>query len=275
MGTTPCQLARVKGGSGRPPPFYFSSVHEMALQTEASKSLSALTPHRGSDGLGRKHDGYCTVHLCQKKYCRRRHGLADQRVTGKVAGAVSTEHGRRSSKWKLPRSERRRLAQFIRENRDPPVEKSGVGYFPIKTPDGVVEMTPIERKMYERLKGAGLNPRCQLSVGAYRIDFAFPEEKVAVEVDGARWHRDREKDEGRDRDLGALGWKVVRIRGSDAVRKDARTVLGPIFRALGMSFLHTQAQRVGGARRRGNSGRWGRHYSIRSYYGSRDRRRRV
>ena len=107
-----------------------------------------------------------------------------------------------------------------------------MGYYPVKTQDGVVEMTPIEREMYRRLTGSRLKPRCQFPVGPYRIDFAFPEAKVAVEVDGSRWHRDKERDASRDRELESLGWKVIRITGSDTVLKDGNTILGPVADAL-------------------------------------------
>lgn len=122
---------------------------------------------RGGEAL--KSDDYCSIHLCQKKYCRRRHSFPRRDATGQRA-ASKERNGGRSSRWNIPRSERRRLAQFIRQNRNPPLQKSGVGYYPIKTPHGMVEMTPIERKMYRRLTGAGLSPRCQFPVGPYRID---------------------------------------------------------------------------------------------------------
>lgn len=203
-----------------------------------------------------KYSNYCTIHLCQRKYCRRRHGSA------KRDAIFSRSAGRK----KIPKGERRRLARYIRKNRDPPIRKSGVGYFPVKTSDdGVVGMTPIEREMYRRMTGAGLRPRCQYPVDSCRIDFAFPEEKLAVEVDGARWHQDREKDQARDRKLEEMGWKVIHITGSDAVRKRARTILGPVFRTLGLTF--TDAQREHRGRR--YPGRWDQHYSIASYEKSR------
>lgn len=159
------------------------------------------------------------------------------------------------------------MAKFIRKNRNPPIQKNKVGYFPVKTTEGTIEMTPIEREMYRRLTGAGLNPRCQFPVGPYRLDFAFLDEKVGIEVDGSRWHQDREKDEFRDRELEVMGWGIIRIRGSDAVRKDARTILGPIFSALGRKYVTPPIRPLGGI------GRWDRHYSIAAYYRSKEGRR--
>ncbi len=196
---------------------------------------------------------YCTIHLCQRRYCRRRHGL------GKPPANGPRPIRPRSPRSKIPKGERRRLAQFIRQNRDAPIQKSGVGYFLVETSHGKIEMTPIERKMYYRMIGAGLRPRCQYPVESCRIDFAFPEERVAVEVDGSRWHKDREKDQTRDRKLEEMGWKVIHITGSDTVRKRARTVLGPVFRALGRTFMREPVYRGR------HPGRWDEHYSIASY----------
>jgi hypothetical protein len=51
--------------------------------------------------------------------------------------------------------------------------------------------------------------------GAIRIDFAWPELRVAVEVDHPLWHIDRHKDIRRDRKLGLLGWSTPRITSLD------------------------------------------------------------
>lgn len=50
--------------------------------------------------------------------------------------------------------------------------------------------------------------------GCYRLDFAHPEAKVNIEIDGeihTRPYR-RRNDELRDEHLRSLGWKVIRIR---------------------------------------------------------------
>jgi very-short-patch-repair endonuclease len=51
-------------------------------------------------------------------------------------------------------------------------------------------------------------------IGRYEVDIAFPEALVAVEVDGWATHGRRaafEQDRGRDLDLAARGWQVVRL----------------------------------------------------------------
>jgi very-short-patch-repair endonuclease len=62
------------------------------------------------------------------------------------------------------------------------------------------------------------SPRAQYAVatrvGTVRLDFAFVEERVAVEVDGYDGHafdRQRRRDHERDLALAALGWLVVRV----------------------------------------------------------------
>ena len=54
-----------------------------------------------------------------------------------------------------------------------------------------------------------------------RLDRAWPEAKLAVELDGARHHTspsDRQRDLARDRELAALGWVVLRFTYADVIR---------------------------------------------------------
>jgi hypothetical protein len=61
---------------------------------------------------------------------------------------------------------------------------------------------------------------------AVRVDRAWPEAKLAVELDGARHHtspEDRRRDLARDAALAAAGWVVLRFTYAD-VRRDPRSV---------------------------------------------------
>jgi very-short-patch-repair endonuclease len=52
----------------------------------------------------------------------------------------------------------------------------------------------------------------------YRIDVAFPDLQIAVELDGHEFHASKEarkRDASRDRDLMRRGWSVVRFTGSE------------------------------------------------------------
>jgi very-short-patch-repair endonuclease len=68
--------------------------------------------------------------------------------------------------------------------------------------------------------------RVELPHGVVRLDRAWPEVKLAVELDGARHHtspEDRRRDLARDAALAALGWVVLRFTYAD-VRRDADAV---------------------------------------------------
>jgi very-short-patch-repair endonuclease len=63
--------------------------------------------------------------------------------------------------------------------------------------------------------------RITLSVGRVHVDRAWPEVKLAVELDGARYHTspgDRRRDLARDTALAALGWVVLRFTYAEVVR---------------------------------------------------------
>jgi very-short-patch-repair endonuclease len=73
-----------------------------------------------------------------------------------------------------------------------------------------------EAKLALVLSSMGFNPKdvqTQFAVGKYRVDFAFPEELVALEADG--WVHTTAvviaRDAARDADLRRLGWEVVRV----------------------------------------------------------------
>lgn len=63
------------------------------------------------------------------------------------------------------------------------------------------------------LHTAGIWPVCELAVERFNIDFAFPRDMLAVELD-LRWHRSRmrrEADNKKDQRLAELGWTMLRL----------------------------------------------------------------
>ena len=73
--------------------------------------------------------------------------------------------------------------------------------------------TSSEAVLWERLRGSrlGIGFRRQFVIGEWSVDFAAPSVALVVEVDGG-YHAARERADGRrDRQLGALGWRVVRV----------------------------------------------------------------
>jgi DNA helicase-2/ATP-dependent DNA helicase PcrA len=79
--------------------------------------------------------------------------------------------------------------------------------------NGLPPMTPIERRLLAAFHEEGLHPQVQYGIQRFRVDFAFPDVRLAVEADGRAFH-DAERDGVRDRRLGSYGWKVIRFSGS-------------------------------------------------------------
>ena len=70
-----------------------------------------------------------------------------------------------------------------------------------------------ERRLWQELRGGRLGVvfRRQVVLGRYVADFAAPSVRLVVEVDGAIHARPQRADERRDRDLGRLGYSVLRV----------------------------------------------------------------
>ncbi|MEZ4221516.1 MAG: DUF559 domain-containing protein [Polyangiaceae bacterium] len=81
-------------------------------------------------------------------------------------------------------------------------------------------LTPSEAALWEALRGGrlGVKFRRQVAIGCYIADFLAPRACLIVEVDGAYHAQRRAADARRDRALGRLGYRVLRI--------DAAVVLG-------------------------------------------------
>lgn len=92
-----------------------------------------------------------------------------------------------------------------------------------------------ERRVLRMLTQAGYHVISQWPVGAYRIDLVVEGagKRLAVECDGERYHTpDRlEADMARQAILERLGWRFVRIRGSQFFRNPERA-LEPLFARL-------------------------------------------
>lgn len=81
--------------------------------------------------------------------------------------------------------------------------------------------SPIEEIVYKELLVYGLNPIPQYQVGAFFIDLAFPEIKLAIEADGKEFHsskEQKERDVYRENKLKKLGWTFERFSGEDIHR---------------------------------------------------------
>jgi very-short-patch-repair endonuclease len=75
--------------------------------------------------------------------------------------------------------------------------------------------SPFETHLMRVLRAAGLPMQAvQHQVGRYRVDFAYPGARVAIEADGFRWHSTRQqwdRDRARRNALTAVGWSVLHV----------------------------------------------------------------
>lgn len=77
--------------------------------------------------------------------------------------------------------------------------------------------SPIEDILLDAFSEFGVVPVAQFPVPPFRLDFAFPEIKLAIEADGHAYHStksQKERDAYRQKRLEEQGWKVERFSGS-------------------------------------------------------------
>lgn len=90
--------------------------------------------------------------------------------------------------------------------------------------DDTVEYSPIEKMFIEQWRvvyGNGIHPQYNVPGFRYRVDFAFPSDKVAVELDGYEYHNSKEQftnDRKRQREMELAGWRFIRFSGSEVYR---------------------------------------------------------
>lgn len=103
----------------------------------------------------------------------------------------------------------------------------------LRTTDQPPTESKLEERLLRLLRKSGLpEPERQFLVSENRrpiarLDFAYPEEKIAIECDGFRYHSGRERfDSDRDRRnvLVSRGWRIVSVTSSDLDRRPGRLV---------------------------------------------------
>lgn len=91
--------------------------------------------------------------------------------------------------------------------------------------------------LFESMNKIGLYPKRQYPISKHHVDFAFPEQKLIIEVDGWEYHKDRKQreiDEKR-RDIAEnLGWRVKRFTAEE-VYENPENVAWKIYQILGRS----------------------------------------
>lgn len=81
-------------------------------------------------------------------------------------------------------------------------------------------MTEAEVKLWNELRAhrlMGLGFRRQVPIGRYIVDFACPEHRLVVEVDGSQHAENQTYDQARTTYLEQEGWKVVRFWNEDVL----------------------------------------------------------
>jgi very-short-patch-repair endonuclease len=113
--------------------------------------------------------------------------------------------------------------------------------------------SPLETRVLRVLRTAGLPvPALQYVVrdrGRFiaRLDFAYPEERVAIEADGYRYHdgrREFDAERARGNLIQAMGWRVLRIT-SKHLEEDPDRVVAWVRRALGLTTSRDARRRAG------------------------------
>jgi very-short-patch-repair endonuclease/ribosomal protein S27AE len=77
--------------------------------------------------------------------------------------------------------------------------------------------TSLEAQVRTALTGMQIDFIQEASIGRYSVDFLLPTRRIALEVDGAYWHQDPNRDARKNRYLARHGWQVARIPESDVV----------------------------------------------------------
>lgn len=82
-------------------------------------------------------------------------------------------------------------------------------------------MTDAELKLWNELRAhrlMGLGFRRQFPIAGYIVDFACPEKKLVVEVDGSQHGDANAGDEARTKRLEQDGWTILRFWNDDVIR---------------------------------------------------------
>ncbi|WP_326493862.1 endonuclease domain-containing protein [Rhizobium sp. SL86] len=81
----------------------------------------------------------------------------------------------------------------------------------------------------------GLRFRRQMPISGFIADFACPDHKLIIEIDGATHSLDRQivRDQQRDVALAKLGWQVIRFTSTD-IMQDLDDACAHILRVIGI-----------------------------------------
>ncbi|MFN2614759.1 MAG: endonuclease domain-containing protein [Actinomycetota bacterium] len=95
-------------------------------------------------------------------------------------------------------------------------------------PESVLETRLLRLMKVHRLPPPSLQHRVRAGSSVARVDFAYPELKLAIEADGYRHHSrpvDWERDRRRRNRLTEAGWHVVHVTWNDLVQRPEEVIL--------------------------------------------------
>ncbi|MBZ9851707.1 DUF559 domain-containing protein [Mesorhizobium sp. CA14] len=104
------------------------------------------------------------------------------------------------------------------------------------------QMTDAELKLWNEVRAhrlMGLSFRRQMPIAGYIVDFACPDKKLIVEIDGSQHARAEvsASDTARTAKLEALGWTILRFWNDDVIR-DIDNVCQHIVIVAGLADAH-------------------------------------
>lgn len=112
--------------------------------------------------------------------------------------------------------------------------------------------SPFEAAVAKALVGKGYHIVQQWQVGAYDIDMIAicGKKRIAIECDGERWHSGDKIREDMERQaiLERLGWRFIRIRGSEYYRNPAQTIERVVSELIAAGIQPEASDIAGGSR---------------------------
>lgn len=112
--------------------------------------------------------------------------------------------------------------------------------------------SPFEAAVAKALVGKGYHIVQQWQVGAYYIDMIAicGKKRIAIECDGERWHSGDKIREDMERQaiLERLGWRFIRIRGSEYYRNPAQTIDRVVSELIAAGIQPEASDMAGGSR---------------------------
>ena len=99
----------------------------------------------------------------------------------------------------------------------------------------LLKETPIEKYMENAMFNHKIPAESQYKIGKKIADFAYPQQRLVIECDGYKWHKQDkeqiEKDIKRDKSLARKGWRVLHFSGVQ-IRRNIEGCIKEIKEAL-------------------------------------------